>query len=261
MGSARDTSGAPACHLSANCACINLPRSYISVDVYYIILSVIHHPFEQIDAMDTATIAAVTALVIAVAAFCVTSAQALQQYFITGQLIRICDSVVYGKMPGQGRRTWQSTQFRFRVVYSMPQISLPERLWPNVSPHTPSYARGNLPLPDLRQEITIERARNWVPRWLGWQKTPNTSVEHGTGEASWVSFCRTIQDSCWGTVCYEMVERDADRCPSDLPAVPMQVSMRDVIVMALMTGMECSNASFNQKSLHMQGSAGIITSS
>lgn len=211
--------------------------------------------------MDTATIAAVAALVIAVAAFFVSSAQALQQYFITGQLIRICDSVVYGKMPGQGRRIWQSTQFRFRVLYSMPQISLPERMWPNVSPHSPSYARGYLPLPDLREGITIEQTRNWVPRWLGRQKAPNTSVGHGTGEASWVSFCRTIQDSCWGTVCYEMVERDADRCPSDLPAVPMQVSMRDIIVMALMTGMECTNASFHEKSLHMQGSAGIITSS
>lgn len=31
---------------------------------------------------------------------------------------------------------------------------------------------------------------------------------------------------------YDMAEGDADRCPADLPVVPMQVSLRDVIVTA-----------------------------
>ena len=72
--------------------------------------------------MDTGTIAAVAALVIALLALLIAlaqvplialiwsyaafaySLQVLQQYFVTGQLIRICDSIVYGKMPGKGRR-------------------------------------------------------------------------------------------------------------------------------------------------------------
>lgn len=41
----------------------------------------------------------------------------------------------------------------------------------------------------------------------------------------------------------DMVKSDADRCPADLPTVPMQVSMRDIAVMALAAGMECTGAS------------------
>lgn len=77
---------------------------------------------------DASTIAAVTDLIVAVIAMIVALAQALQQYFMTGQLIRICDSVVFGPMPGQGRRVWQLSQFRFRVLYSIPQISLSTHL-------------------------------------------------------------------------------------------------------------------------------------
>ena len=58
-----------------------------------------------------------------------------------------------------------------------------------------------------------------------------------------------------------MAVQDADRCPADLPSVPMMVSMRDIVVMALMAGLECTHASFEDKSLSMQGSAGSITSS
>lgn len=73
---------------------------------------------------DASTISAVVALVISVFALVVTGAQALQQYYITEQLIRLCDSVVFGPLPGQGRRIWQPSQFRFRLVYSIPQTSL-----------------------------------------------------------------------------------------------------------------------------------------
>ncbi|KAL9620318.1 MAG: hypothetical protein Q9160_005117 [Pyrenula sp. 1 TL-2023] len=54
--------------------------------------------------MDSETAAAIAALIVAILAMTVALAQAIQQYFVTGQLIRMCDSVVYGKMPGQGRR-------------------------------------------------------------------------------------------------------------------------------------------------------------
>lgn len=86
---------------------------------------------------ESSSIAALVALVIALLALAVALAQVFQQYFITGQLIRICDSVVYGPMPGQGRRIWEAAQFRFRVVYSIPHISLPAKIFPRVAPHTP----------------------------------------------------------------------------------------------------------------------------
>jgi hypothetical protein len=50
---------------------------------------------------DPATISAVAALVVSCFALLVTIAQAVQQYLVTGQLIRLCDSVVYGPLPGQ----------------------------------------------------------------------------------------------------------------------------------------------------------------
>ncbi|RSL44919.1 hypothetical protein CEP54_014493 [Fusarium duplospermum] len=98
---------------------------------------------------DVSSISAVMALVFAVFALLVAVAQALQQYLITGQLIRLCDSVVFGPLPGQGRRIWQLSQFRFRVVYSIPQISLQADLWPEESPYIKSYAIGGDHLPNL----------------------------------------------------------------------------------------------------------------
>lgn len=97
--------------------------------------------------MDASTIAAIAALVVAIIAFLVATAQATQQYFITGQNIRLCDSVVFSDMPGQGRRIWQMSQFRFRVVYSIPQISLPNDFWPRTSPI--SHKERRYPLPEL----------------------------------------------------------------------------------------------------------------
>ena len=60
---------------------------------------------------------------------------------------------------------------------------------------------------------------------------------------------------------YDMAEGDADRCPADLPVVPIQVSLRDVIVTAFRAGMETTSASFEAKMISMQGSAGTISSS
>ncbi|KAK3682818.1 hypothetical protein B0T22DRAFT_295024 [Podospora appendiculata] len=105
--------------------------------------------------LDAATISAIAALVVAGIALVVALAQALQQYFITGQLIRLCDSVVFGPLPGQGHRIWQPTQFRFRVIYSLPQINLQADLWPGgVGSITKSYSIGKDPLPPLANART-----------------------------------------------------------------------------------------------------------
>lgn len=84
--------------------------------------------------------------------------------------------------------------------------------------------------------------------------------DYSPGEASWVSFCRAIEVSCGETVLFDMVAGDADRCPADLPTVPMQVSLRDIVAMALAAGMECTYVSFEEQSVFMQGMVGSITS-
>ena len=192
---------------------------------------------------DTSTVAAVAALAVAFVALIVAFAQALQQYIVSGQLIRICDSVVYGKLPGQGHRVWQFSQFRFRVVYSIPQISLSPSLWLGISSHIQVSDPVSRALPDLK---------------VSGSGANQSSI---AGEASWVSFTRAIQHSCGQSLRYRMVEGDADRCPADLPVVPMQLSMRDVIVAAITAGMDCTDVSFQSQSLSMQGDAGTITSS
>ncbi|KAL8750694.1 MAG: hypothetical protein Q9199_006904 [Rusavskia elegans] len=79
--------------------------------------------------MDSSTAAAIAAVAIAVLAFVVAFAQVLHQYFVTGSLLRLCDSTVYGSLPGRGRRIWQANQFRFRVVYTLPQLRLERGFW------------------------------------------------------------------------------------------------------------------------------------
>ncbi|KAL8912490.1 MAG: hypothetical protein Q9171_002503 [Xanthocarpia ochracea] len=193
--------------------------------------------------MDPDAIAAVAALAVAFVALLAASAQAIQQYLVSGQLIRLCDSVVYNQMPGQGRRIWQFSQFRFRVVYSIPQVHLLPDLWLRISSHVRPLPPDAAPLPDLKVH------------------GPNSTSAALAGEASWVSFVRAAQHSAGRSLRYVMVEGDADRCPSDLPVVPMQLSMRDVVAMALMAGMECTDVSFPSQSISMQGDAGTITSS
>ncbi|KAI4180403.1 MAG: hypothetical protein L6R41_007262, partial [Letrouitia leprolyta] len=187
--------------------------------------------------------AAIAALAVALVALFVTSAQAIQQYFVSGQLIRLCDSVVYNRMPGQGHRIWQWSQFRFRVVYSIPQIKLLPDLWLPAAMHVQSLPSDAVRLPYLSTADSKSK-----PSALA-------------GEASWVSFVRAVQYSSGESLRYTMIEGDADRCPSDLPVVPIQLSLRDVIVLAIMAGMECTDFSFQAQSISMQGDAGTITSS
>ena len=61
--------------------------------------------------MNATTPSAVAAVAVAAVALFVALAQVLQQYFVTGPLLRLCNNTVYGKLPGRGRRGWKSNQF------------------------------------------------------------------------------------------------------------------------------------------------------
>lgn len=54
---------------------------------------------------------------------------------------------------------------------------------------------------------------------------------------------------------YELVEKDADRHPSDVPVVAVQVSLRDIVIMAFMAGMECTAANFEYR---CNGTVGLL---
>lgn len=189
--------------------------------------------------MSLADITAVAALAIALVAALVAFAQVAQQYIGTASLLRKCDSIVYGPLPGRGRREFYLRQLRFKVVYSIPQISISEDLWPNRTNQSPLYSNATQKLaPTVRKH----------------------DPQPSTGEASWVSFYKTVESSCKAEIRYQLLDGDADHCPTELPVVPMQVSMRDIIVLAIMSGMRVTDASFTRKVLMMQGPPGTISS-
>ena len=78
-----------------------------------------------------------------------------------------------------------------------------------------------------------------------------------SGEASWASFTRLVQHTCEAALCYEIVEGDADRCPTGLPVVSMQVSLRDVVVMGIMAGMRVLEST----DISLPGMAGAVGTS
>lgn len=234
--------------------------------------------------MDANTATAVAAVAVAVVAIALSTAQVLQQYFSTGQVTRICDSVVFGNLPGQGRRIWQKSQFRFRVVYALPQLSLPEICWelPNSCFQGGAWVRPSSCLHQILKPACAKNADHEesgpssngqagnVDVFLDCSNLEKNLVERNRsrttkgfpiGEASWASFARAIDKDCGLDCEYNIVLYDADRCPPDLPTAPMPVSMRDVAMMALTTGMVCTSASFVEKRLFMQGQIGSITSS
>jgi len=228
--------------------------------------------------MDVATASAVSALSIAIIALFIATAQVIQQYLVTGQLIRLCDSVVFGSLPGQGKRVWELAQFRFRVVYEIPRIGIRPDIWPSSA--APSFADIKQPLPNPDQKVNTSKSfvKFIIPRKLGWwEKTylpsfskvyeiesnqlPATHMKPQVGEASWASFARLVYPSCHASIGFNIVTEDADRCPTDLPTVAMQASLRDVAIMSLMIGLECIGASSEFGSISMQGNLGTITSS
>ena len=192
--------------------------------------------------------AAWAALIVAAFAMLIALGQVSQQYASSGQLIRLCDSVVYGGrsgLPGKGRRVWSWSQFRFRVLYEVPIFRLP---------------RGKSDPWDVASlsSVRFTEAVDIVANEKYWT---SLAAEPQVGEAAWVSFCRRIKTTCHDRVLITLKHDDADRVPPELPNIPVPISLRDVILMALTIGLDCTEACFTRRSLAMQGDSGVITSS
>lgn len=225
---------------------------------------------------DASTISAVAALAVSFFALLVAAAQAMQQYFITGQLIRLCDSVVYGPYPGSGRRVWQMSQFRFRVLYTMPGFGLASSLWSHDlnsdEPTESELSDSDVTSTRSGSSKNTIRSAPWVNTLLLWWRhrrgktldlrpqAVSESQSSKAGEAAWASFAQAVAPYCSRSWLVTTIECDADRCPSDLVTAPMPVSMRDTAVMALMSGMEVISYSFEEQMLFVHGEIGSITS-
>lgn len=221
---------------------------------------------------DAGTIAAWAALAAALLALVVALAQAVQQYVATAQNMRKCEKSVWGPMPGHaGHRVWVWRQLRFRVVYDMPNIFIPAEYWetPGNARQFPTHRVTGLPVPFDRPEVTSETKRKTKRgAHLDVEKSPAPSAgaapasADGTStrsEACWVAFARQLSIVCPAAIRVGLMVGDVDRLPADLPVVPMQVSVRDVIALGLMAGMTLE--SYWGRSLEMSGPSGFVKSS
>ncbi|QYT02235.1 hypothetical protein H0G86_009241 [Trichoderma simmonsii] len=195
---------------------------------------------------DSGTIAAWAALAAALLALVVALAQAAQQYAATAQDMKKCERSVWGPMPGYaGRRVFLWRQIRFRIIFDVPNIFIPTEYWER---------RGN-----ARQFANHRITSLPAPFDPPSVNTDTESAIHNHSEACWVAFARQVSHVCPSAVRVGLMAGDADRLPADIPVVPMQVSLRDIIALGLMIGMNIQVVSHDY--IEMSGPFGFIKSS
>ncbi|CAH0051583.1 unnamed protein product [Clonostachys solani] len=200
---------------------------------------------------DSGTIAAWAALAAALLALVVALAQASQQYVATAHSMRKCEKSVWGPMPGHpGRRVWVWRQLRFRVVFDLPNIFIPSEYWPEQgnTRQFPASRVTSLPAPFDRLATGTAQTAD-----------PEMAEVRNFSEAGWVAFSRHVSYVCPSSVKVGLQRGDIDRLPADLAVVPMQVSLRDVIVLGLAMGMTVVTQ--GNDSIDMSGPSGVIKSS
>ncbi|KAH0526653.1 hypothetical protein TsFJ059_009950 [Trichoderma semiorbis] len=195
---------------------------------------------------DSGTIAAWAALAAALLALVVALAQATQQYAATAQDMKRCEKSVWGPMPGYaGRRVFLWRQIRFHIVFDVPNIFILTEYWekPGNARQFPAHRITVLPAPFDPPSVN----------------TDTESAIYNHSEACWVAFARQVSHVCPSAVRVGLMAGGADRLPADIPVVPMQVSLRDVIALGLMIGMRIQAASVDH--FEMSGPFGFIKSS
>lgn len=185
---------------------------------------------------------ALVALVIAVIALVVASAQLTQQVMATGYVIRKCDRIVTGGLTKGGVRQWHWRQFRFTVKYQAIVFALPASIYsalgvsPTVQVDTPS------------SEV--------------WHKANKTREVRKSSQACWVSFvqdlvmftCLRPQDIC-------VKEESGDRIPEDLTVAPTRVDTITVMLTCIAMGMQVSRYSPTTGEITLAGGVGGVSSS
>lgn len=204
---------------------------------------------------DSATIASWVAFAVAVVALAVALAQLLQQYIGTAQKKRLCDKLVWGPMPGKtGQLIWVWRQFRFRVVYQVPNIFIEPTKWDTHGYRGDVLDSQTVSLPHPFDKTSLKPTiKDHSRRGLDVLDTERCA------EACWVSFTRKVCQVCPKDIRAWLTVGDADRLPDDISVVPMKISTRDTIAMGLMIGLRL--LTFNDEKLEMGGPAGFLASS
>ena len=185
---------------------------------------------------------ALPALVIAVVALVVATAQLTQQVMATAYVIRKCDRIVTGGLTKGGTRKWHWRQFRFTVQYQAIIFALPASIYSalGVSP----TVQIDTPAPDLWHEANKNR---------GGRKST---------QGCWISFvqdlvmftCLRPQDLC-------IKVESGDRIPEDLTVAPTPVDAITVMLTGIAMGMQVSRYSPTTGEVTLAGGVGGVSSS
>ena len=185
---------------------------------------------------------ALTALVIAVVALVVATAQLTQQVMATAYVIRKCDSIVTGGLTKGGIRKWHWRQFRFTVQYQSIVFALPASIYSalGVSP----TVQVDTPAPEV------------------WHEAQKNRGGRKSSQACWISFvqdlvmftCLRPQDLC-------IKAESGDRIPEDLTVAPTRVDAITVMLTCIAMGMQVSRYSPTTGEITLAGGVGGVSSS
>ena len=185
---------------------------------------------------------ALAALVIAVVALVVATAQLTQQVMATAYVIRKCDRIVTGGLTEGGIRKWHWRQFRFTVQYQAIIFALPASIYSalGVSP----TVQVDTPAPEI---------------WHGANKNRGGRQ---SSQGCWISFvqdlvmftCLRPQDLC-------IKAESGDRIPEDLTVAPTRVDAITVMLTCIAMGMQVSRYSPTTGEVTLAGGVGGVSSS
>lgn len=193
-------------------------------------------------AMPTDT-AALAALVIAVVALIVATAQLTQALMATAYTIRKCDGIVTGGLTKGGVRRWHWRQFRFTVNYQSIVFALPASIYSalGISP----TVRLVTPSPQL---------------WMKAMKL-RESRSHSTQRCC-ISFVQDlVMFNCIRPEDMSVMDESGDRIPDDLTVAPTRVDAISVMLTCIAMGMQVFRYSPTTGEIALGGGVGSISSS
>ena len=185
---------------------------------------------------------ALAALVIAVVALVVATAQLTQQVMATAYVIRKCDRIVTGGLTKGGIRQWHWRQFRFTVRYQALVFALPASIYSSLG---------------VSPTVQVD-----MPALEIWDKANKLRGIRKSSQGCWISFvqdlvmftCLHPQDIC-------VKEESGDRIPDDLTVAPVRVDAITVMLTCIAMGMQVSRYSPTTGEITLAGGVGGVSSS
>lgn len=187
-------------------------------------------------------IAALAALVVAVIALLIASAQLTQQLLATAYVIRKCDQIVTGSVTKGGKRKWHWRQFRFTVNYQAIVFALPETIYSSLGIN--STMTVNPPSPAI------------------WDRAVATRPQRNTTQGCWISLVQDlVRSGCLEPENISIREESGDRIPDDLTVAPIRVDCMTVLLSCIAMGMQVFKFSPTTGEMALVGGVGSISSS